>query len=194
MQIILVSASPRRKKILTKAGLNFYTETVEISEIIDENLNWADAVSQIATDKLEAFLRSDKVLKYKDFFAITADTVVLLDNRILGKPSSIDEAKSFLRLLSGRSHKVLTAVCLYNSTLKSKKSFVEESTVYFNPLNELEIEEYVKTKKCLDKAGAYGLQDEDHNFVKRVEGSLQNVIGFPIETFLKIWHEEKVNF
>lgn len=184
MQLVLVSASPRRKKILTDAGLNFHTETVEISEIIDENLNWQQAVSQIATDKLEAFLISDKSSKYKDYLAITADTMVLVEDQILGKPKSIDQAKEYLRLLSGRTHVVITAVSMYSSKLKSVDRFVEESKVIFYPLNEEQISQYVVSGKCLDKAGAYGLQDEDHDFVQKVEGSLNNVIGFPIERFL----------
>ncbi len=186
MQIILVSASPRRKKILSEAGLVFHTETVEISEIIDENLNWKDAVSQIATDKLDAFLMSDNCLNYMDFLAITADTMVCIDEKILGKPSSVDVAKEYLRLLSGRDHSVLTAVCLYNSKLKTRQSFVEESKVTFKNLSDQEIEDYVASGKCMDKAGAYGLQDEEHDFVVKVDGSLNNVIGFPIERFLKI--------
>lgn len=185
MQLILVSASPRRKKILSDAGLNFCTETVEISEIIDENLNWSEAVSQIATDKLQAFLTSDKPLKYKDYLAVTADTMVLIDGQILGKPKSIDQAKGFLRLLSDRTHVVITAVSVYNSILKSMDYFVEETKVTFYPLNSEQIDQYVGLGKCMDKAGAYGLQDEDHNFVEKIEGSFNNVIGFPIEKFVE---------
>lgn len=190
MQIILVSASPRRSKILTEAGLSFYTETVEISEIVNENLNFKSAVSQIATDKLEAFLTSGKAMKYKDFLAITADTMVCVDDVILGKPKSKAQAKEYLRLLSGREHSVLTAVCVYNSLLKSRKSFVEESKVRFRNLEIEDIKKYVELGHCMDKAGAYGLQDEDHDFVVEVVGSLNNVIGFPIETFMKLIKDE----
>jgi septum formation protein len=192
MQLVLVSASPRRKKILSDAGLSFYTETVEISEIVDENLNWQDAVSQIATDKLGAFLISDKPLKYIDYLAITADTMVLVDGQILGKPKSTDQAKEFLRLLSGRTHVVITAVSIYSSKLKSVDRFIEESKVIFYPLNSEQIDQYVATGRCMDKAGAYGLQDEDHNFVQKVEGSVNNVIGFPIETFLKYLEQRRL--
>lgn len=190
MQIILVSASPRRSKILTEAGLSFYTETVEISEIVNENLNFKSAVSQIATDKLEAFLSSDKAMKYQDFLAITADTMVCVDDMILGKPKSKAQAEEYLRLLSGREHSVLTAVCVYNSLLKSRKGFVEESKVRFRNLKTDDIKNYVELGHCMDKAGAYGLQDEDHNFVVEVVGSLNNVIGFPIETFMKLIKDE----
>ncbi len=185
MQLVLVSASPRRKKILTDAGLSFHTETVEISEIIDENLNWQQAVSQIARDKLESFLISDKSLKYIDYLAITADTMVLVEEQILGKPESIAQAKEYLRLLSGRTHVVITAVSIYNSKLKSVDHFVEESKVHFYKLNDEQISQYVMSGTCLDKAGAYGLQDEDHDFVQFVIGSVNNVIGFPIERFFE---------
>ncbi len=192
MQIILVSASPRRSKILSEAGLSFRTETVEISEIINENLNFKSAVSQIATDKLDAFLKSDKPMKYKDFLAITADTMVVIDDVILGKPKSKPQAEEYLRLLSGRQHSVITAVCVYNAPLKSRKSFVEESKVRFKDLSDYEIKSYVELGHCMDKAGAYGLQDEDHDFVAEVKGSLNNVIGFPIETFMKLLKDDGI--
>lgn len=192
MQLVLVSASPRRKKILTDAGLSFHTETVEISEIVDENLNYQEAVSQIATEKLAAFLTSDKPLNFNDFLAVTADTMVLVDEQILGKPQSIEQAKEFLRLLSGRTHVVITGVSIYNSKLKSIDSFIEQSKVTFYKLNNEQIETYVSTGKCLDKAGAYGLQDEDHNFVQTVEGSVNNVIGFPIERFLDFLKQRRL--
>lgn len=190
MQMILVSASPRRSRILLEAGLSFHTETVEISEIIKENLNFGQAVSQIATDKMDAFLESDKSLKYNRFLAITADTMVCCDQKILGKPKSKTQAHEFLRLLSGRQHSVITAVCYFNSDLKTRKGFAEESKVTFRNLTDAEIQAYISKGHCMDKAGAYGLQDEDHDFVTHVEGSLNNVIGFPIEKFLMYLKQE----
>ncbi len=184
MQLVLVSASPRRRKILDSAGLSFHTETVEISEIVDENLNWEDAVSRIATDKLQTFLVSDKSLKYIEYLAITADTMVLVDKQILGKPQSVQQAKDFLGLLSGREHTVITALSLYNSRLKSIDQILEKTKVTFYPLSDEVVDTYISSGQPMDKAGAYGLQDSDHDFVQKVEGSISNVIGFPIETFL----------
>lgn len=184
MHFVLVSASPRRKKILENAGLKFDIETVEISEIIDKNLNIAEAMSQVATDKMVAFLNSDKVLKYKDFLAVSADTTVYIDGICLEKPSSKKEAAEFLRLLSGRVHWVYTGVCIYNSQTEGWKHHCEGTEVEFRDLTEDEILSYVDTGRPMDKAGAYGIQDEDHSFVKEVRGSINNVIGFPIEWFL----------
>lgn len=185
MHIVLISASPRRKKILEKAGLKFDIETVEISEIIDKNLNVTEAVSQVATDKMHSFLQSPKVQKYKDFLAVTADTTVFIDHIYLEKPKTKEQAAEFLRLLSGRSHWVYTGVCLYNSRTEVWTRHTEGTEVEFRVLSETEIWDYIETGSPMDKAGAYGLQDENHNFIKEVRGSLSNVVGFPIEWFLE---------
>lgn len=185
MHIVLVSASPRRKMILENAGLKFDIETVEISEIIDKNLNIEEAMSQVATDKMTAFLGSDKALKYKDFLAICADTTVYIDGICLEKPKSKNEAIEFLRLLSGRTHWVYTGVCLYNSQTKAWRKHCEGTEVEFKTLSDEEIFRYVDTGRPMDKAGAYGIQDGSHDFVKMIKGSLNNVIGFPIEWFLE---------
>lgn len=185
MHIVLISASPRRKKILQHAGLKFDIETVEISEIIDKNLNVTEAVSQVATDKMQAFLNGPEVKKYQDFLAVTADTTVFIDGKYLEKPQSKEQATEFLRLLSGRSHWVYTGVCLYRSSTKASKVHCEGTEVEFKTLSEKEIEDYISTGSPMDKAGAYGIQDENHDFIKSIRGSLSNVVGFPIEWFLQ---------
>lgn len=192
MQIVLISASPRRKKILEEAGLAFHTETVEISEIINENLSLPNAVAQIATDKLNAFLASSKSLEYNNFILITADTLVVLGSQVLGKPTDTTEAKSFLRLLSGKKHKVLTGVCVFDPRTKSRFVSTQETEVEFRILTESEILDYVATGSPMDKAGAYGIQDEKHDFVKTIKGSLSNVIGFPIEWFMNLVKEKNL--
>lgn len=189
MHIVLISASPRRKKILENAGLKFDIETVEISEIIDKNLNVAEAVSQIATDKMRAFVASAEFLKYQDFLAVTADTTVAIDGRCLEKPQTEELAAEFLRLLSGRTHRVYTGVCLYNTKTEVWTHHCEESQVEFRILTEKEIWDYIQTGSPMDKAGAYGIQDESHNFIKEVRGSVNNVIGFPIEWFLAEYNQ-----
>lgn len=192
MNIILITASPRRHKIFQKAGLKFYTETVEISEIIDKNLNVEQAVSQVATDKMEAFLNSSNSLKYKDFLAITADTTVYIDNLYLEKPKTKDQAFEFLRRLSGRTHFVYTGVNLYFSKTKEWVKHTEKTEVEFNYLSDEDIWSYIQTANPMDKAGAYGIQDENHNLIKDVRGSVNNVIGFPIEWFLKYLEKTKL--
>lgn len=189
MHIVLISASPRRKKILENAGLKFDIETVEISEIIDKNLNVAEAVSQIATDKMRAFIASTAFLKYQDFLAVTADTTVAIDGRCLEKPQTEVQAAEFLRLLSGQTHRVYTGVCLYNTKTEVWTHHCEESQVEFRVLTEKEIWDYIQTGSPMDKAGAYGIQDESHNFIKEVRGSVNNVIGFPIEWFLTEYNQ-----
>lgn len=191
MNLILISSSPRRKKILSEAGLKFDIETVEISEIIDKNLNPKEALSQVATDKMKAFLSGGKSLKYKNYLAITADTSVVIEGRYLEKPKNAEQAAEFLRLLSGRTHSVFTGVCLYESWTEVWVKHCEETKVSFRDLTDAEIQNYIQQAKPMDKAGAYGLQDEEHDFITQVKGSVNNVIGFPLEWFL---HQININY
>ena len=113
-----------------------------------------------------------------------ADTVVVADGRILGKPADGDEAKSMLRLLSGRTHDVLTGVCLLDSS--ECRTFVERTVVRFRELSEREVQTYVDSGEPLDKAGAYGIQGRASKFVERIEGCYFNVVGLPIARLYKL--------
>jgi septum formation protein len=173
--IILGSASPRRRELLAELGLTFSVADPDISEICPESVAVSETALYIAREKaskLTTGLGSAQIL-------ITADTIVVCDNQILGKPASGEEAKAFLRHLSGREHSVITGVCI--SSISRQCCFSAETMVSFCVLEEEEIEYYVDNFKPYDKAGGYGIQ-EWIGFVatERIDGSYFNVMGLPL--------------
>lgn len=172
--IILASASPRRKLLLTLITPNFQVIPADIDEA---------AVSVGVLPQMQPmFLAQQKALsiakRYKDALIIGSDTAVLIDDEILGKPKDVQDAKRMLRLLSGKTHTVITGCCL--SFNKKNRCFSEKTQVTFYPLSEEEIDAYIETGEPFDKAGAYGMQDKGSLLVKRIEGDCFNVIGLPI--------------
>lgn len=171
--VILGSKSPRRKKLLEDMGVNFDVVVREIEEAILPNANAIEIVEYIACNKLKQFDGDfDKSL------VITADTIVVYGDDILGKPRNKQEAQSMLETLQGTQHRVLTAVALaYQS---ERLSFVEETIVELFPLSSKEIEFYIDNFSPFDKAGAYGIQ-EWIGFVgvKSIQGAYENVVGLP---------------
>lgn len=168
--IILASASPRRREILKNAGIEFEIQKSEFEEVLENNIYSQEKIEKIALSK-----GLDVVKRFQDKLVISADTVVVLDNEIFTKPQNEQNAISMLSRLSNRTHFVQTTVCmLYNEKTftKSTKTFVT-----FNELSKESIENYVKTYKPLDKAGAYGIQELPNGFVKEINGDLENVIG-----------------
>ena len=174
--IILASNSPRRRELL--AGLDLEFE-VKVLDGIDES--YPDMPRQlvaqyIAGKKADAYLAT---LNESDL-VITADTVVIVDNDILGKPNDEQEAKAMLRRISGRSHKVVTGVCLL--TPDARREFSVSTDVTFKPLTDEEIDYYVEHYHPLDKAGAYGIQEWiGYVGVTALNGSYFNVMGFPVQ-------------
>ncbi len=175
-QIILASASPRRKSLLEGMGFNF---KVELSGECDEEYDSSVPVLQIpeylAKKKSIAFsrqLRDDEIL-------VTADTMVFLEDKILGKPKTKEEAFGMLRMLSGKTHKVLTGV--YIRTNSGSASFTSTTSVTFKTLTDQEIEYYIENYSPYDKAGAYGAQEWiGYVAINRIEGSYFNVMGLPV--------------
>ena len=168
-KIILASASPRRKSILESMGLAF---TIQPSDF-EENLK-SDEFSYSAIE----YLAEQKALTIENpncDIVISADTVVVLDNKILGKPKDREEAYSMLKKLEGKIHQVVTAICVTNR----EKTIVDSitSTVEFEHLSDEMILNYIDTYKPFDKAGSYGIQELPQGFIKNVEGSLENIIG-----------------
>ena len=182
--IILASGSPRRKELMKLVTNDFVIITADIDEEKSYNLSPLEAVLDIAKRKGLEVKKN-----HPDDTILSADTIVVLGNKIIGKPTDEDDAKKILRELSGKTHKVITAYCWFK-----KDQFIEKyvvSDVIFNDLSEDLIEKYVASKSPLDKAGAYGVQDnKEFRVVKEVIGSLDNVIGFPTkeikESFLEI--------
>jgi len=173
--IILASGSPRRQQLLAEMDIPFRILIKPVEEIFPEGLSPAEAAAFLCRLKSEAFTENDFK---KNTLIITADTVVALDNRIMGKPEDAEEACAMLRELSGRKHEVITGVCL---RLKNKiKAFTASTHVWFKVLPEEEIDYYVREYKPLDKAGAYGIQEWiGHAAIHKIKGSYFNVMGLP---------------
>lgn len=178
--IILASQSPRRKKLLELLGFSFSVEPSSCGETYNNNEPPSKIVQELSKRKAMDIARSKT-----NSLTIGADTIVVFEDRILGKPGSKEEAAAMLRVLSGRSHTVLTGVTLIKTgsegNILAEETFFEQTLVYFGDLNESEIEAYVTGGSPMDKAGAYGIQDDWGNlFVKRIEGDYNNVVGLPL--------------
>lgn len=173
-RVILASGSPRRKELLQELVLTF---EIIVSDVDEESLMTADVeqtVERLAEAKARAVYQNNQ-----DALVIGGDTVVVLNDAMLNKPKSVDEAKSMLRSLSGQTHLVRTGVCL--ATSESVQTFSDVTRVTFRAISDQEIDNYVATGEPMDKAGAYAIQGGAAPFVEAIEGSLSNVIGLPLE-------------
>jgi len=174
-ELILASASPRRRQLLTEAGFRFITESIDYDEHWPSKLRGREIAEFLATGKSGAW--KERLLPHQ--ILITADTVVCCHETILGKPEDDDEAIQFLRLLSGCRHEVITGLCLRDST--RSHTFSVTTSVTFRKLEEEEILYYVRHYKPFDKAGAYGIQEWiGLRGIQRIEGSYYNVVGMPV--------------
>ncbi len=170
--LILASRSPRRQEILQRAGIPFLVRPAEVDETPRPGEEACRYVKRLAREKAEA------VEAGPGDIVLGADTVVVVDNEILGKPADAPDAARMLRLLSGREHIVMTGICLVGDGAAVED--VEKTTVRFVPLSDRDIEEYIATGEPLDKAGAYAIQGFASKFIDRVEGCYFNVVGLPI--------------
>ncbi len=174
-KLILASNSPRRKELLGGLGIPF---EVRVLQGIDESYP-----ETVPTDKIAEFIATNKAKAYEvaaDEILITADTVVIVDDEILGKPADADDARQMLRKLSGKSHHVITGVSL--KSYDKQKTFSVDTEVTFKTLSESEIDYYVTRYKPFDKAGAYGIQEWiGYIGVTSLRGSYFNVVGFPVQ-------------
>ncbi len=184
-KVILSSNSPRRKELFAGLGIDFEVRVISgIDESYPSDIPLKDVPQYIAKEKAAAYdIATDELV-------VTADTVVIVDNEILGKPVDEDEARKMLRKLSGRSHEVITGVCL--TTCELQRSFAVTSEVTFKKLSEEEIEYYVRNYHPLDKAGAYGIQEWiGYIGVTSLYGSYFNVMGMPVQ---RIYEELRNTF
>lgn len=173
---ILASKSPRRQELLRSLGLRFEVRLKETEENFPESLTKEQIPVYLAQLKAEPFTDD---LKENDLL-ITADTIVWIDGKVLGKPENTEEARQMLQYLSGREHQVISGVCLKSS--KKQKSFYAISNVQFKSLTDSEIEYYISEFKPLDKAGAYGIQEWIGAIgITHIEGSFYNVMGLPVQ-------------
>lgn len=192
-QLILASQSPRRRELLQQAGFEFTVSSVQISEIPDENLNLEEQIRRLAWEKAEALVSSGKVLKGQGNLVLSSDTVVVLENKILGKPKDLTECASYIRQLSGRKHRVITSVCLWD--LDSGRVVTDHDTTWvtFRYVTENEIEEYAASGEGMDKAGGYGIQGLAGKFVSATEGKMDTVVGLPVDLVEKLLRENGWN-
>lgn len=175
MGFVLASASPRRRELLKKVVDSFEVDAATGEERADASLSPSALVRFLATQKArEVAAKSEHAKKA----VLGADTVVVYNGEVLGKPKDGEDAKRMLRLLSGKQHSVLTGVCLIDACGKEHIVYAE-TKVFFEPFSEAFIERYVASGSPLDKAGAYGIQDGVP--VKKIEGSFDNVVGLPTE-------------
>jgi septum formation protein len=185
MRLILASASPRRAEILRDAGVSF---TV-VSSAVDET-PYPEEAPQALVQRL-ADAKADLVAARAvgPAIVIAADTVVVLDGQVLGKPRSTDDARHMLEQLSGRTHSVHTGVSLIRLPDAGRLQFVETTLVHFSRLTADEISKYLATEEPYDKAGAYAIQGRAGRFIPRIEGCYYNVVGLPLEHLLAALRE-----
>jgi septum formation protein len=174
-KIILASASPRRSAILESLGINFTAVSSNADERPHVDESPADYIIRIARSKVIGVAR-----QFESGLVIGADTVVVLDSKILGKPNDDDDARQMLESLAGRWHAVMTGVALYDTATKREVVDFEKTLVRFAPLSDSEISWYIATGEHRDKAGAYGIQGSAGLFVEEIAGNFHNVVGLPI--------------
>jgi septum formation protein len=174
--LVLGSASPRRAELLGQLGIEFVVQASDVPEEAHPGEDGMALTLRLAREKVQAVAR----LRPGDW-VLGADTVVLLDREILGKPTDPKDAKGMLRRLSGREHRVVTAFALVAPPGEIVHDEVVESRVEFRSVTEAEVDAYVAGGEPLDKAGAYGIQGAASVFVERVSGSYSNVVGLPLE-------------
>lgn len=173
MPLILASASPRRSELLRNAAIPFTVDPAHVREEPLPEENPLDYAQRLARDKARAVFA-----RYPDDAVLGADTVVVVDEHLLEKPANEADAARMLRRLSGRTHQVITGICLVAPGFEHSEA--EITAVRFGPLSEEEIAQYVRTGEPMDKAGAYAIQGVASRWVKRIEGCYFNVVGLPV--------------
>ena len=185
-QLVLASQSPRRKELLKLISEDFTICPDDSPENADESLLAHDYVLTLSMEKC-----MNVAEKFDDeAIVIGADTVVVADGKILGKPQSEDDALNMLKALSGNIHSVYTGVTVMSRGEHKVISFFEKTDVHFYELTEEEIKRYIKTKEPMDKAGAYGIQEKGALFVKKIDGDYNNVVGLPVARLARVLNEE----
>lgn len=203
INIILASKSPRRKQLLEEAGVHFtvFTGSTEVDETLEPDLlaDPEEAVKKLAERKAGAVVQEVLALNPVGLgIVIGADTMVVLDGEMLGKPYSADHAREMLRKLSGRTHQVITGVSVWMLLLNETeehggdgnvsigfRTFTETSYVTFKELTDEDINAYVATGETIDKAGAYGIQGKGAALVEKYEGDYDNIVGLPVHKLLE---------
>ncbi len=178
-RIILASGSPRRKELLDQMGVDHEIIVSEVDEDGLDHLAPSELVQVLASLKAKAVAKNLPDSQ-KDGLVIGADTIVVLEGQILGKPKDGLDAEIMLGLLSGKMHKVYTGVSVVDTKNNTEEVFVQASTIYMKEMSQDEITAYILTKEPFDKAGSYGIQGRGGVFVEKIEGDYFSVMGLPI--------------
>jgi len=199
--LVLASASPRRQDLLRSAGISFQVQPADVDETPLPGESARDCAERLAREKALAVWRTRP-----DDLVLGADTVVVVDSVILGKPADAGDATRMLRMLSGRTHQVITGVCVVSSTGASHSAISanasdskiencglrtssETTLVTFSALTDAEIHDYVGTGEPMDKAGAYAIQGIASRWIPRIEGDYSNVVGLPVARVYRMLQE-----
>ena len=174
-KIILASQSPRRAEILRMVGVNFKVEPSNIYEEMNQKIEQNEIAINISKAKAEKISH-----KYPNNTIIGADTIVVFNEKIFGKPTDKNESKKMLKALSGGCHKVITGVTIMNKKLRVIKTFSETTKVFVRKIPTKQIEFYVNNYNTLDKAGSYGIQEWFSVWIKKINGCYYNVMGLPV--------------
>jgi septum formation protein len=183
--LVLASASPRRQELLRNAGFEFVVQPAKIPEELRNGEEPKAFAERLAREKALAVFQ-----QRPNDIVLGADTIVIVEGEILGKPRNDADAERMLKLLSGRTHQVITGVCLIGSRFSDTRS--ETTSVTMTLLSDEDIRAYVKTQEPFDKAGAYGIQGIASRWISRIEGDYFNVVGLPVSLVYRMLHEHGV--
>jgi septum formation protein len=192
---VLASASPRRQELLKNAGIDFVVRASDIPEIPIPGESPRVFAERMAREKARAVrafaFADDRRPKTDGRVILAADTVVAVNAEILGKPENAADAARMLRLLSNKTHEVITAVCLLGQSFEDVRS--ETTAVHFTATSDAEIAEYVASGEPMDKAGAYAIQGPASRWISKIEGDYYNVVGLPVDLVWRMLRERGVN-
>lgn len=181
-KVVLASGSPRRAGLLRNIGLDFLQQAGDVDENVKNRETPGDAAIRLATAKADRASGEQR----ESVLVIGADTIVVLDSDIIGKPADPQEARRILRALSGRQHLVITGLCIVDTANGQHFSGLEQTRVTFRDLQDHEIEAYISSGECWDKAGAYGIQGRGSLLVESIDGCYFNVVGLPLNLLRKL--------
>jgi len=184
LKLILASSSPRRRELLGRLGRDFRAVSPDADESLGEGVGPAECACALAVRKAESV-----AARVNEGIVIGADTLVAVDDQIIGKPEDAEHARELLRVLSSRPHVVITGVCVINAATGERRVAAECTRVIMRPMSEEQIADYVGTGEPMGKAGAYAIQETGDRYVERVEGSFTNVVGLPMELLERLIRE-----
>jgi septum formation protein len=182
--LLLASASPRRRDLLKKAGVDFRVEAARTEELAGEE--WTARELCLLNAEQKALQVASR---FPDCVVLGVDTVVSIEGQVFGKPADFDKAQAMLERLCGRIHEVLTGVCLVQKSKRKLFRFVESTWVKFRSRQTVDLEDYLRSVHPLDKAGGYAAQEDQGRLIEYIEGSMSNVIGLPVERVLAALNE-----